>query len=112
MHGLPAAREIVDAVLRLTEGKTGRVSAVNVDLGPDSTIDSEELELCFEVASKDTVLEGSKINIRLVPGEVKCLDCGKVERQVRVNRLPSCSSCLSINLKIDGVGIVLKDIEF
>ncbi len=108
MHGLPAAQEIVESVINSAQGRSAKVNSVEVEMGPDSTIDPGELELCFEMASKGTMLEGARIKINLIPGNVECLECGLVEQKKRIDRLPTCSSCYSTALKIKGEGIVIK----
>ncbi len=110
MHGMPAAKEIVEAAQGAAEKEGRTVKSIEVEMGPDAAIDSEELELCFDVASQDTALEGTELKIILKPGLVECLDCGKSEEKTRVDHLPSCPACYSTNLKINGVGIVIKDI--
>ncbi len=112
MHGLPVATEIVETVISSVGEKQSKVKEIDVEMGPDSTIDAEELELCFNVASEGTEIEGSKINITLKPGQVECLDCGKKEQKTHLDRIPVCSSCYSTNLKIEDEGIVLKNITF
>ncbi len=110
MHGLRAAEEIVESVLTSIQGKPGRVKSVYVEVGPDSTIDAQELELCFEVASRGTAIEGTRIDIRLKPGTVECLDCGYIEETIYLGHLPHCSSCSGVNIQVNGEGIILTDV--
>ncbi len=112
MHGLPVAEEIVETVIRSIGEKPLRVKEIEIEMGPDSTIGSEELEFCLQMASESTVVEGSKINITLKPGLVECLECGKKEQKTQLDRIPTCSSCYSTNIKVEEKGIVLKNIKF
>lgn len=112
MHGLPVAKEIVETVISSIGEKPGKVTEIEVEMGPDSTIDSEELEFCIQMVSESTVVEGSKINITLKPGLVECLECGKKERKTKLDRIPTCSSCYSTNIKVEEKGIILKNIKF
>ncbi|GBE56839.1 hydrogenase nickel incorporation protein [archaeon BMS3Bbin16] len=111
MHGMPAAKEIVEAAQGAAEKEGRTVKSIEVEMGPDSRLDAEELKLCFDVASQDTALEDTKLKITLKPGLVECLDCGKSEEKTMVDRIPICPACYSPNLKINGIGIVIKDIE-
>jgi hydrogenase nickel incorporation protein HypA/HybF len=112
MHGLPAAVEIVEAVTQTLGEKPDKVREIKIEMGPNSSIDAEELKLCYEIASRGTLVEGSKLDISLRPGLIECLECGFKEEKNRVDRLPTCSSCASTRIRINGVGIVLKKIFF
>lgn len=112
MHGLPVATEIVETVIRSIGEKPVKVKEIDVEMGPDSTIDAEEMKLCFKIASEGTVIEGSNINITLKPGLVECLDCGHKESKTHIDRIPVCAACYSINIKVDDDGIVLRNITF
>jgi|GEM_PF-5586370 len=112
MHGMPAANEIVESVLASASKEKRPIKSIVVEMGPDATISAEELELCYGVASQDTALEKVELKITVKPGMVKCLDCGKSEEKTSVDHLPSCPACYSTNLKISGIGIVIKDIVF
>ncbi len=112
MHGLPLAKEIVEHVISSVGETPGKVITIEVEMGPDATIDTEELELCFNVASEGTKIEKSDISITLKPGLVECLDCGKKEEKTRLDRIPVCSGCFSTNLKVEDSGIIIKHIEF
>src|SRR3990172_11896506 len=101
MHGLPVAQEIVNTVIRSIKERQGKVRRIQVEMGPDSTIDAQELELCFEIASQGTPIEGSTLNVSLAPGNVTCLDCGKTELRTVVERIPTCQACLGTNLRIE-----------
>lgn len=112
MHGFPLAKEIVEQVIHSTKDKKGKVTEIEVEMGPDSTIDAEELELCYNIASEETAIKGSKINIILKHGQIECIDCGHKEKKKRVDRIPTCSKCYSTNIKIEDKGIIIKSIEF
>ncbi len=112
MHGLPAAKEIVEYAIKSNKEKHGKVLEIEVEMGPDATIDAEELELCFNIASQGTEIEGCKIKINQEAGIVECLDCGKKEEKIQLDRIPACTSCFSTNIKVEDKGIVIKSITF
>lgn len=56
--------------------KVKRVTVVNVEVGEFTFLVPEQLEFNFEIATQKTILEGAKLNIKMVKGRVKCKDCG------------------------------------
>jgi hydrogenase nickel incorporation protein HypA/HybF len=53
-----------------------RVTVVNVEIGEFTFLVPEQLEFNFEIASQDTILEGAKLNIKMVKGRIRCKECG------------------------------------
>lgn len=49
---------------------------VNVEVGEFTFLVPEQLEFNFEIATQKTILEGAKLNIRMVKGRMKCQECG------------------------------------
>lgn len=56
--------------------KVKRVTVVNVEVGEFTFLVPEQLEFNFEIATQKTILEGARLNIKMVKGRVKCKDCG------------------------------------
>lgn len=112
MHEFSAACSIVDtAVEAARANRATRVSTVNVDIGEFTFLIPEQLEFNFEIASKNTVLEGAKLVINTIPGRLKCMDCGN-EGEAKINEdMPpqiamfspmKCPECGSSNTTITG----------
>jgi hydrogenase nickel incorporation protein HypA/HybF len=77
MHEYSAACSIVDAaVAAASKHNVKRVTVVNVEIGQFTFLIPEQLEFNFEIASKDTLLEGAKLNITVTKGRISCHDCG------------------------------------
>lgn len=53
-----------------------RVERVNLKVGKLSAIVADSLRFCFEVAIKDTALEGAELVIDEIPVVARCNDCG------------------------------------
>jgi len=77
MHELPIARSIVDTVQRrLPAGEKRCVKSVTVRLGEFTRLLPDSLELCFELASEGTSVQGARLEVRRVPIRCRCMSCG------------------------------------
>jgi hydrogenase nickel incorporation protein HypA/HybF len=87
-----------------------RVAAVNVKIGKLAAVVPESLRFCFDVAIKDTPLEGAKLAIEEIPVVAKCNDCNArmtIEEPVFV-----CQTCQSGSLLIlSGRELDIESIE-
>ncbi len=122
MHEFSAACSIVDAAVQAAEShNVKKVNAVNVEVGEFTFLIPEQLEFNFEIASKKTILEGAKLNIKKVRGRIKCLQCThEGEAQIQ-DELPSqvsmfapmkCPKCQSSATTITGgKDFVITNIE-
>ncbi len=76
MHEFSVAVEMVKSVLTELEGRdVNKVLDVVLELGDLTSINPEQLEFCFGVASKRTILEGVTLTIHQKPGVLRC-KCG------------------------------------
>jgi hydrogenase nickel incorporation protein HypA/HybF len=53
----------------------GRIEIVNLKVGRLSAIVADSLQFCYEMAIKETPLEGSRLHILEVPVRVRCSAC-------------------------------------
>jgi len=68
---------IVDGVLKeLEKHHVVRVEAVKLTLGELTFLGEEQLQFAYEIMTRDTPLEGSKLVIEPEETELKCLSCG------------------------------------
>lgn len=112
MHEFSAACSIVDTAVEAAQAnKATRVSSVNVEIGEFTFLIPEQLEFNFEIASKNTILEGAELVISTIPGRLRCMDCGNEGEAVVDEDLPpqiamfspmKCSKCGSSNTTITG----------
>jgi hydrogenase nickel incorporation protein HypA/HybF len=74
MHELAITRNIV-AIVSEAAGDH-RVRCVTLDVGRLSGVMPDAIAFCFEAAAEGTVLEGARLEIRLIDGRGQCEDCG------------------------------------
>jgi hydrogenase nickel incorporation protein HypA/HybF len=77
MHELSVALSIVEGVMEEAErrGDGLQVAAVHLKLGSLSGVSKEALKFSYELACKDTPLEGSQLLIEEVPTVLYCPNC-------------------------------------
>ena len=85
MHEFGITSRIVETVTRVAEehGAT-RVLGVDLLIGQLTFLSPHQVRLCYEILTKGTPLEGSKISIQDGDAVVRCGDCHH-ERSVSVN---------------------------
>jgi hydrogenase nickel incorporation protein HypA/HybF len=115
LHELSTVVSIIETVTRVAEANNvKKVLEINVEIGQFTFVNPEQLKFLFEIASNDTPLKNSKLNITLVPGKLHCNDCGysgdaiSEEDQRKAHLLPlvgfsaKCPICNSNNTEIIG----------
>ncbi len=85
MHEFSAAQSIVEAATQAANAhKAKRVTVVNVSVGEFTFLVLEQLKFNFEIAAKNTIVEGAQLNLTQIRGRLKCRDCG-YEGEARVD---------------------------
>ncbi|HDI59733.1 MAG TPA: hydrogenase maturation nickel metallochaperone HypA [Desulfobacteraceae bacterium] len=95
MHEMGLALEIIDiATASIPADLVGaRVARVNLTVGKLSAVVPGSLRFCFQVASRETPLEGAELNIEEVPVVALCKECGhRWTIEEPVFRCPACDS--------------------
>jgi hydrogenase nickel incorporation protein HypA/HybF len=94
MHELSIAHGIVQAVRQhLPVGERRAVKSVTLRLGDFARLAPESLELCFEMASEGTAVQGAKLKITNVPIRCDCKKCGSGFEDGRfISICPNCGS--------------------
>jgi len=77
MHELSIATSLVDLACEDAKCVQGRVIALQIRVGRLSGVSKDALLSCYEVATRDTPLEGSRLIIEDVPVVVYCPQCRK-----------------------------------
>ena len=100
MHEMGIALQIVEiASASLPDDLGGaRIAVVNLKIGKLAAVVPESLRFCFDVAIKDTPLEGAKLAIEEIPVVARCNDCDAqwtIDEPVFV-----CKTCESGSLEI------------
>lgn len=112
MHEFSAACSIVDtAIEAANSNKATKVSIVNVEVGEFTFLVPEQLLFNFEIASKNSILEGAELRIRTVKGRLLCNDCKfegesqvdpNIPNQIAVFAPMKCPKCGGSSTKITG----------
>jgi hydrogenase nickel incorporation protein HypA/HybF len=78
MHEMGIAMQIIEiATASIPENMArARVERINLKVGKLSAIVADSLRFCFEVAVKNTALEGAELAIEEIPVVAKCQTCG------------------------------------
>ncbi len=79
MHELSIAHSIMSIAERsLPAGAAGQITAINLQIGELSGIETEALLFAFSAIRSGTVLEAAELDIELIAGEAKCTECDTV----------------------------------
>jgi hydrogenase nickel incorporation protein HypA/HybF len=73
MHELGIARNIVSIVTEHAHG--ARVKRVSLEIGKLSAITPDAIRFCFDVCSRNTLLEGAELAIAIIAGRGRCRVC-------------------------------------
>ncbi len=78
MHELSLIASVVDSVIESLEAHPGaRVIEVRLRVGALAAVVEDSLQFCYELATRDTPLEGSRLVMKIVQVTVHCAACGK-----------------------------------
>ncbi|MDA3789422.1 MAG: hydrogenase maturation nickel metallochaperone HypA [Desulfobacula sp.] len=77
MHEMGIAQQLVQIALDSIprEIKNPRVEKVNLKIGRLAAVVEHSLTFCFEIITKDTPLEGARLNIDFIAVMVHCKSC-------------------------------------
>ena len=74
MHELGIAEQILEIVAERSGGS--RVTRVVLEVGALTAVLPDALRFCFDVASRDTVAEGARLDIVEQAARARCRACG------------------------------------
>ncbi len=92
MHELSIAMSIIDVVAEEAARQQARVDAVHLKVGVLSGVVADALQFSYEMACRDTPLQGSRLVIEEIPIVVFCSRC-QVERTLESMQLFCCPEC-------------------
>lgn len=101
MHEMSLTESLVELIENERE-KQGfsRVHAVKVTVGALGHVEPDAVRFCFDAVSRGTIVEGARLDIRIVPGDAWCLDCAKAVRVA--DRMAVCPECGHQHLQVTG----------
>lgn len=95
MHELSICAAIARAVLHHAGGR--KVSSVKLQVGSLRQVVPDTLVFCWSIAAGDPLLEGSVLDVDVVPAEVECVQCGTRHILSRfVLQCPDCRGAVSV----------------
>ncbi len=96
MHEMSITQGIIELCLDHAGGR--RISSLDIEIGELSSVVPEAIEFCFEACSRETLLEGARLNIIRTQGMGQCLDC---HQETPLTELyDSCAECGSNRVEI------------
>ena len=125
MHEYSVMKKLVTAVIdEIKDRDIDKITQVKVEIGDLTFLGEEQLKFAYEVLSKDTILEGSKLKLIKKPAKVRCSECGYVG-EIEYSDDPafhytvpviSCPSCESKPDIIQGkgmniIGVTAEEVE-
>lgn len=113
MHELSIALGIVKIADDETKkANASAVSKIELTIGALSGVELDALDFVWNVAVKDTVLEGAELSIEHIKGKAKCMDCDALFAVENVyDSCPECNSYLKVithgkELKVKALEVV------
>jgi len=111
MHEMALTQSLVDMIE--SEGRKqgfSRVRVVRLEIGALGSIDAEAMRFCFDAVARGAIVEGAALDIRIVPGEGWCLDCGKIVEMFE--RFGPCPECGQSHVQVAaGDDLRVKELE-
>ncbi len=94
MHEIGLLRQLVRTVSAFaSEHHIPAVSEVTVDCGELSLVIPEYLQELYPVATKGSMLEGTRLNIHIIPGLAECDACDEIFNVIEYKGFcPNCGS--------------------
>jgi len=119
MHEFSVMTQIVDSVLAEAKRRDAhKVEQVELEIGEFTMLGHEQMRFAYEVLSRDTVLQGSNLEIRVIKGRIKCDSCGyegdmrvaedTPHRSVPILECPKCHAAAKI---VEGRDCLVRNIR-
>jgi hydrogenase nickel incorporation protein HypA/HybF len=92
MHELGIVAEVVRMIEKIAgEQKITKVDTLVLQIGELSPVIPYYVEQCFPAAAYGTLLEDTRLEIEILPGNGRCHECGKVFNVI--NNRGTCPAC-------------------
>ncbi len=77
MHEFILAERVVKSALEYADNtQMTKVNEVEIEIGELLGISNESFRLAYATLAKNTLVQGAKVKIRRVKGDVRCVSCG------------------------------------
>jgi hydrogenase nickel incorporation protein HypA/HybF len=109
MHELAITQSVIDVVRERTGGR--RVVEVRLCVGALSGFVPASMELCFEIATTGTPLDGARLDFEEPPGRILCRSCGNEQEVSDRLLLCTCGSADVVVLSGDQLHLISVELE-
>lgn len=111
MHELSIAQNIFEIIKQnVPHEELRNVRAITLKLGEFSGVVPDSLRFSFEAVTSSTQLQGSALEIEIIPFKLRCSDCHEESANEFGMRL--CKSCGSLNTEIlSGTEMQINEIK-
>jgi hydrogenase nickel incorporation protein HypA/HybF len=107
MHELGITENIVTIATQHAQGH--KIKRITLEIGKLSAIMPDAIEFCFDVCSRETLLEDAILEIIEIPGRGQCRKCGN---KIALDEPFGICECGSIELDlIAGQELKIKEME-
>ena len=107
MHELSVASAVVDTAIRHAEGR--RILAVSLRIGHLRQVIPDSLAFYFEIVTRDTLVEGARLEQVVVPVVMRCADCAHEFAPELRFRCPECEGAGEVlagdELEVDSIEV-------
>lgn len=110
MHELGVVIDVINTVENFAK-KNGitKIDTVALQIGELSSMIPRYIELCYPIAANGTLLQDTKLEIEILPGNARCKNCNKVFNLIQNSG--RCPECKGIDLEIlCGREFIIKEI--
>jgi len=111
MHEVSIIDEVIQTVLLETDKyPDSKVESVSLKIGKLRQFVPDIMKFCYQVATQETPLEGSKLILEEIPIRVECPICNQITDVQEYDFC--CPKCLSVDVKvISGNDLILESIQ-
>ena len=116
MHEYVYADRVLQSVLLEAARARKKPVRVDVEVGEMLGLTRETMSMAYEILSKGTTAEGSKLRVRLTHGSAECANCGFSGRipgrghDHTIDPVFACPECGAPLKVASGLGVELKEI--
>ena len=112
MHEIKLMEDVVKILdKQVDDPEVGDVKTVYLEVGELRYIVPEIMTTGFKCLPKSRKLDNARLDIKVLPVRIRCVDCGK-EQEVKDN-VYKCSGCSSVRAeRIAGDEFIVKGIEW
>ncbi len=110
MHELGVMCSVIKTIENIAvEEKLTKIQKIVLQVGELSGMVPSYIEDCFPAATYKTSLEGTELELEIIPGEARCRECDTVFNALKHDL--KCPKCSSDNLEaLTGREFIIKEI--